>query len=242
MMQRAGLSLVLTVCAAIAASADVTIVQKVEGVGPVAEMTIKIKGDKARIDATPQMTSIVDGKSGEMINLMRDQKVAVRISAEKMKAAAEMVSKFDDNSKNAVAPKLQATGKKEVLNGFETEQYIYETPSFKAIYWIAPKYPEAASLLRQLQSLNSDAWAAGGTKMPDYRDFPGLPLKTEISMGNSDKVTSTVTSIKQQPLNEAEFAIPTDYKEMKSPDIEAMLGKEAAQPPTTPTKAPPKEP
>ena len=205
-----------------------------------AEMTIKIKGDKARIDATPQMTSIVDAKSGEMLNLMRDQKVAVRISPEKMKAAAEMVSKFDDKTQKAVAPKLQATGKKEILNGFETEQYVYDTPSFKATYWIATKYPDAASLLKQLQSLNSDAWAAGGTKMPDYRDFPGLPLKTEISMGNSNKVTSTVTSIKQDPLNEAEFAIPTDYKEMKSPDIGAMLGKDAAEPATTKTQ--PKEP
>ena len=128
MIKRIGLSLVLLACSKVITRADVTIVQKVEGVGPVAEMTIKIKGDKARIDATPQMTSIVDGKSGEMINLMKDQKVAVRISAEKMKAAAEMVSKFDDKSQRAAAPKLQATGKKEVLNGFETGQYIYETP------------------------------------------------------------------------------------------------------------------
>ena len=113
MIKRIGLSLVLLACSTVITRADVTIVQKVEGVGPVAEMTIKIKGDKARIDATPQMTSIVDGKSGEMINLMKDQKVAVRISAEKMKAAAEMVSKFDDKSQKAAAPKSACASRRE---------------------------------------------------------------------------------------------------------------------------------
>src|ERR1700704_446306 len=107
--------LLLGICLPLSASADLVIVQKVEGAGPVAGMTIKIKGDKARIDATPQMSTIIDGKTGEMINLMNDQKAAVRVSAEKMKAAAEMVSKFTDKNKNKSVekPKLTATGKKE---------------------------------------------------------------------------------------------------------------------------------
>jgi len=47
---------------------------------------------------------------------MNDQKAAVRVSAEKMKAAAEMVSKFTDKKKSAEKPKLAATGKKETVN------------------------------------------------------------------------------------------------------------------------------
>src|ERR1039458_6417742 len=76
------------------ARADLTIVQKVEGVGPVSEVTMKIKGDKARVDVNPKMTAIIDGKTGEMINLMHDQKVVMRMSAEKMKAAMEMARQF----------------------------------------------------------------------------------------------------------------------------------------------------
>jgi hypothetical protein len=37
-------------------------------------MTIKVKGDRARIDASPQITTIFDGRTGELINLLNDQK------------------------------------------------------------------------------------------------------------------------------------------------------------------------
>ena len=65
------LSVLLAACLILNARADLTIVQKVEGAGPVADMTVKIKGEKARIDATPQISTIIDGKTGEMINLMK---------------------------------------------------------------------------------------------------------------------------------------------------------------------------
>lgn len=180
------------------------------------------------------MTTIIDSQTGEMINLMKDQKAAVRVSAQKMKAAAEMVTKFDDKEKKEAVPKLTPTGKKETINGYETEQYVLETPSFKSVYWIAAKYPDAASILQQLQSLNSDKWSGRATKMPDYRDFPGVPLKTEISMANNQKITSTVISLKQDALSDAEFSIPADFKEMKSMDLEGVKGAGAGKPESTP--------
>jgi hypothetical protein len=221
----------LGVCLVITARADLTIVQKVEGAGPVADMTIKIKGDKARIDATPQISTIIDGKTGEMINLMNDQKAAVRLSAEKMKAAAEMVSKFTDKNENKSAekPKLAATGKKETVNGYETEEYVYEAPDLKATYWIASQYPDGAAILKELQSLKSEAWTASNAKMPDYRDFPGLPIKTVISVGGN-QITSTITSIRKDPVSDTEFSIPKDFQEIKTPEINSRLEGNAEKP------------
>ena len=219
----------LGLCLVINARADLTIVQKVEGAGPVADMTIKIKGDKARIDATPQISTIIDGKTGEMINLMNDQKAAVRVSAEKMKAAAEMVSKFTDKNKSAEKPKLAATGKKETVNGYETEEYVYEAPDLRATYWIASKYPDGAAILKELQSLKSEAWTASNAKMPDYRDFPGLPIKTVISVGGN-QITSTITSIRKDPVSDTEFSIPKDFQEIKTPEIGSLPGGKAKKP------------
>src|SRR5215831_19394687 len=54
-------------------------------------MTFKIKGDKMRIDASPKMTTIFDGKTGEVISLIHDQKTVVRISPERLKAVADML-------------------------------------------------------------------------------------------------------------------------------------------------------
>jgi hypothetical protein len=204
--------------------ADVTIVQRVEGAGPVAEMTIKIKGEKVRLDATPQISTIIDGTTGEMINLMKDQKTAIRLSPEKLKAASEMINKFTEKEKkeSAEQPKLRATGKKETINGYEAEEYVYEGPDMKATYWIAPGYPDGAAILKEMQTLKTDAWAPNLAKMPDYRDFPGLPIKTVISVGNN-QITSVVTAIKRDAINDAEFSIPQGFREVKAPEIGHLL-------------------
>jgi hypothetical protein len=210
----------------LSARADLTIVQKMEGVGPVSEMTMKIKGDKARVDISPKMTAIIDGKTGEMITLMHEQKMVVRMSAEKMKAAMEMAHQFsgkEEKKETAEKPKLSLSGKKEIISGYDTEEYVYETPKFKASYWIAAKYPDGAAILKQLQSVNPAIWKTANTHMPDYREFPGLPIRTVIS-SKGNQITSTLASVKQDPLNDTDFAVPKDYQEMKLPDMSGLLG------------------
>lgn len=197
------------------ARADLTIVQKVEGAGQNGDVTVKIKGDKERIDASSQPTRIIDGKTGEMTDLMNEKKSFVRISAEQMKAAAETINKFNGGAKPA-APKLTPSGKKETINGYETEEYVYQTPQFKASFWVASKYPDAANILKQLQTPIAGAWKPSNLGMPDYTDFPGLPLKTVISVGDNQVVT-TIMSIKKDALNATDFDIPKDFQELKKP-------------------------
>jgi hypothetical protein len=204
-------------------------VQKVEGLGRLSEMTIRIKDDKVKVDATPQVTSIIDGKTGEMLNLMNDQKKFMRISAEKAKAVAEMAQKFGDSKRVAEKPKLVPTGKKETINGNETEEYVCETPDFKARYWIATKYPDGAAILKQLQAMNPEAWGTQNKGLPDYRSFPGVPIKTIVSM-KGQEITTTLTSIKQDPIGAAEFSVPPGYAEM--PDFMAAPPAAASPSPT----------
>jgi hypothetical protein len=196
-------------------------------------MTIKVKGDKARIDAPPHMTAIFDGTTGELINLLNDQKTVVRISPDKMRAIADMVDKFSNSKAASQKPKLTPTGQKEVINGYDTEQYVYEGPDFKATYWIAPSYPNGAAVLAQLQSIKSEFWDAANTKMPDFRDFPGLPIQMRIlvgkqnaadkhgasSSGHPAEITSTITNISLDSIADSEFTVPADFKETKLPDI-----------------------
>jgi hypothetical protein len=221
----------------LSARADLTIVQKVEGTGSNNEMTMKLKGDKMRVDVGPQFTTIIDAKTGEMINLMNDQKKVVRISGEKVRAAMEMAQQFNSKSGKKETngkPNLIATGKKETINSYETEQYTWETPEFKATYWIAPKYPDGAAILKQLQTINPDMWKTSNTRMPDYREFPGLPIKTVLLIGGK-QITTTLTVIKQDALNDADFTIPKDYEEMKLPAMSSFLQQSATPPATAPS-------
>ena len=207
------------------ARADLTLVQKIEGAGALPEMTMKIKGDKVRIEATPEVTSIFDGKTGEMLNIMNNQKMVMRMSAEQAKAAAAMAG--NQLAAQGVKPgekvKVTATGKKEKINGHDTEEYVAETPAYKASYWVAKNYPQADSIMKQLQATSSQAWNSTGMGMPDFRDFPGLPIRTNVSMGGQNYVT-TITAVKMDPLPESDFVVPQGYQEMKMPNLDALMG------------------
>jgi len=196
-------------------------------------MTIKVKGDRARIDASPQVTAIFDGRTGELINLLNDQKTVVRISSDKMRAIADMLNKFSSNKAGSEKPRLTPTGQREMINGYDTEQYTCDGPDFKATYWIAPNYPNGAAVLAQLQSIKSEFWDAANTKMPDFRDFPGLPIRMRMIVGkenaagqhgagapgHSTEITSTVTGISLDSIADSQFRVPADFKETKLPDI-----------------------
>ena len=230
----AALYSVIALVPLVCARADLTIVQKIEGPGQNGEITVKIKGDKERMDAPSQPTRIIDGKTGEMTDLLNEKKSFIRISAQQMKAAAETINKFDDG-KQPSPHKLTPTGKKETINGYETEEFVYETPQFKASFWVATKYPDAADILKQMQAPVSGAWKPSNMGMPDYTDFAGLPLKTVISVGDS-QVATTIMSIKKDSISAAEFDIPKDFQELKKPldaappPVESPMSSPAATP------------
>ena len=214
-----------TVCLAFSATvccayADLTMIQKVEGTGPTVDMTIRIKDGKARMDSNPAFATIIDGKTGEVINLMLDQKKIVRISADKMKAVAEMVNKYNsaDKKDKDAKPTLVATGKNEKINGYDAEEYVYENSTFKATYWIAPLYPNGSAILKELEALNPQLWATAGMNLPDYRAFKGVPIKTIISAGGTN-MTTTLVSVKQDPIDAALFLPPKNFQEVKAPDL-----------------------
>ncbi len=227
-MKTAAYSVVLTISFLLSARADLTIVQKVERAGSAANVTIKLKSDKVRVEASPQVTTILDGKTGEVTNLMNDQKTVVHISADKVKAVANMIQKPNAKKEDAAKVKLTPTGQKETVNGYQTEQYTYDGPDFKATYWIASNYPDGAAILAQLQSVRSEFWNAANPGVPDYRDFPGLPIRTRMTtkQGQATKagesaaeITSTIISVNQNPISDNEFTVPSDFKETKLPDI-----------------------
>jgi hypothetical protein len=214
------------------AQADFTIVQNVESKGASSEITIKLKGDRIRMEATPQMTMIVDGKTGDTITLMNAQKKFIRIPGETTKAIAEMAAKY--GGATVEKPKFTATGKTRTINGFEAEEYVGETSTFKASYWIAPKFPDSAALLKQLQAVTPTAWSDLAKGMLDYRDLPGFPLRTQVRKGE-EELTCTVTAVRQDPLSDAEFAVPKDFQEMKMPNAKELSGERPkAAPPAKP--------
>lgn len=226
-MKALALSVVLAFGLSLPAQADFTIVQKVEAKGASTEMTLKIKGDRIRMEAAPQMTMIVDARTGDTITLMNAQKKFIRISGDTTKAIAEMAAKYGGTT--VEKPRFTATGKTKTINGFEAEEYVAETSTFKASYWIAPKFPDSAAILKQLQAVTPTAWNDLAKGVLDYRDLPGFPLKTHVKTGD-DEITCTVIAVKPDPLSDTEFMVPKDFQEVKMPNMKEISADQAAPP------------
>ena len=86
--------------------------------------------------------------------------------------------------------------------------------------------------MKQLQTIVPAAWNEIAKGMFDFRDFPGLPLRTVVKTDGKE-ITSTIISIKQDPLSEAEFSVPKDFQELKVPNLRESLLKKPAAPPST---------
>jgi len=216
------LSFVFLTGLCLSAHADFTIVQKVEGQkteGKTSanEITLKLKDDKVRMEATPQITMIVDGKTGDTITLMNAQKKFLRISGDKAKSIAELAAKY--GGATTEKPKLTATGKKMTINGYEADEYVGATKLFKAIYWIAPSFPDSGEIMKQLQAVIPTAWNDLAKGMMDYRDLPGFPLRTQVKTDDGE-ITCTLIAVKRDPLSDAEFVVPKDFQEMKMPNVQ----------------------
>ena len=211
------------------ARADLTIVQKVEGVGGTHEVTMKVKGDKARVEVRPEMSTILDAKSGEVINLFHEKKAVMRIPGEQAKAMAEMAKAFvKTEAPNQSVPK--PTGKTQTINGSETQEYVSDSPKYHATYWVATNYPDYQKILPQMELLRKGAFESIMKGMPDYHALPGLPLRTIVKVDDEPEITSTIESVSLAPLPASEFTVPADYREMKMPDINLHMPGQSPEP------------
>jgi hypothetical protein len=176
---------------------------------PPQEVTIKLKEGKVRCDMGAAMSTISIG--GDITMLMHPQKIA-------MKMPSSLGKSRHESSPTKSTP-LQATGRKEKINGFDTEEYVHENPAVKATMhlWIAKDVPDKAEIMRMLTAMQSPAMKqmaqAFGAVSPE--DYPGLPIRTEVEsnlMGKPSKTTVTLTSIKKEPVDDSVFVVPADYK------------------------------
>jgi uncharacterized protein DUF4412 len=198
--------------------ADLTLIQKVDAAGTTGEMTIKFKGDKIRIDPAPELSMITDSKTGDTVTLMHGEKKAMRISGDKMKAAAEMVKKLTPAKAAEQKAKLTPLGRKETVNGMPTEVFTAGTAVGKATYYIAMNYPDGPAIIQEMKAAQPSPFANPSSNIPDFRDLPGVPVKIEMDTVKGH-VVMTLISAKRDPIPNSVFDVPANYTDMKMPDL-----------------------
>jgi hypothetical protein len=216
---------ILALAFAATVHADLTITQELKQDAPGGAkgmdttLTMKVKGEKMRMDGIPQMSNIVDLKSGDVTSLIHAQKAVMTIPGATIKqmteARAQKTPKIDP-------PK--ATGKKETIGGFACEEYESTLNGAKIQIWLTKDLPDVEQTMKQISEMSANADPFQG--MLKDQKITGFPMRTVMEMPGAGKLTMTVLSVSKDPIADTDFAVPADYKPMSVPAMPGAPGGE----------------
>ena len=208
----------LTLAAVTALHADLTITQQLKqegapaGQGMDTTLTMKVKGQKMRMDGIPQMSNIVDLKTGEVTSLIHPQKAVMTIPGDTVKKMAEQRAAQD--------PKIdppKATGKKETISGYACEEYETTLNGAKIQLWLTKDVPAVEKVMKELSEVSAASDPFQG--MLKDQNISGFPMRTIMEMPGAGKLTMTVVALSEDPIPDGDFTVPSDYKPMAMPGM-----------------------
>jgi hypothetical protein len=207
---------VLLIAATAATKADLTIIQKTEGTLNSGQLTLRIKGDKARTDIAPQITMLTEMSSGDSTTINHNAKTYMRIPGTEAAKLRAMAADLKPGA-TADAPKLTNTGRKEKIENRECEIFTWGVGNLQVTDWIARDYPNWQPILAELVRFqNAGLGAAAQPLMPALDQFPGMVMKREMTLKGT-KTTSTLLSVSDAALDAKLFELPEGYREQPAP-------------------------
>ena len=210
-----------------AAMADLTVVQNLETSAMPAEsgkgstMTMKMKGQKARIDFSDQLiSSIVDLKSKKLFFLDHKQNQIMVMPLEFVQSMLELSAPETAAGQDKSA--IRKTGKVQTINGYTCEEYAGASGDGMTIRcWIANA--SEASEMEPFRVYAQDAFKA--TSFGGLAAMKGLIVRSESTvLTNAKPVTSRteLQSLSKAPIADAVFSLPADYTVMGMPALPAL--------------------
>ena len=196
--------------------ADFVIKETVQNLGRSQDVTIKLKDNYCRIDANPETTALLDTESGVTTLLLHQTKMFLKVKADELGAEGNAIKKLlSQQAGNDETVDFQPTGKKEQINGYDTDEFTGKIGGIPITVQVAKDFPNYQAILSALYAAQN----APGLNLfralsipPDK--YPGMPIRTTMQLlGQS--VVMTVESVEQPTLNESEFVIPEGYTELK---------------------------
>ena len=227
--------LAISFIAGSALHADLTLEQKIEGASQKGNIVTRVKGDKFRLDmpggpAGP-LSTIVDIKSGDVITLVHDKKIAINRTGAQIRQAQEARDRQAGGvpAKKSEPPKPRATGLTEHVGDYEAEIYTLSVDDSTETLWLVKDYPNFESIREHLQRVGkASPTGANRSATVDAASLPGLLVKRQKERGGQ-KMTNTLTTAKQDAIEDSVFETPADYRETTQPNPPAL-------PPATPAK------
>ncbi len=194
--------------------ADWVVMQKATTDGQTQEISIKIKGDKTRMDIGQQMSMVADGAAANMVMLMHAQKMMMKMDAESLKSMMAMAGGALGGTEPAAKP--VATGQKEKVGGYDCEIYTWSGKLGTGKFWVAKDFKGYEELNAAQDKMMKAMGNPAASLSPQASDFNGMVIKSDMTMMGKSSVSELV-SAKEEPVDAAVFTLPADYQEMKMP-------------------------
>lgn len=196
--------------------ADWVVVQKTTTNGQTMEGKMQIKETLFRADQGDQMSVIVNSAKGSAVMLMHPQKMMMKLDGEPFKRMMTMAAAVASGSRPVEKPK--ATGEKEKVGDYQCEIYTWSGKIGSGKFWVTSDFKGYQELNAASDKLMQAMGNQAAALAPKASDFPGMVVKSEgQAMGQT--VTTELVSAKEEPVDDAVFALPEGYSEMAMPAL-----------------------
>ena len=181
--------------------------------------SLKLHGDKMRLDQPENSLSvIVDLKTRDSITLITTNKTYLRKFGSEVRWEMEEDQKFTHgtNDLDALPASPVDTGKSELVSGRAAEIYTWSgARGLKVTLWVATNFPNYDAIRTELAKLDRfNDTGPHRNAQPELSLLPGMVLKSEGTY-RRHTTTTTLVSVKVEPVDPALFELPKDYSPWK---------------------------
>lgn len=183
------------------------------------EMNImQIKGDKVRMDIGEVekgqgLSVVTNGVSGSVVTLIHHSKSMFKTDEESRKG---MMARDGGAMRESMpAVKIVATGQKEKVGTYDCEVYTWSSQGGSGKFWFAEDFPGYQQINAAMEKVHRYDVPHNFALYPQPSDFPGMLIKSEMTMMGISGVTELVLA-KEATVNESTFALPEDYQEVET--------------------------
>lgn len=200
--------------------ADLVLEQQSTDADHTEHTTLKLHGDKMRMDEPGEYFSvIVDLNTRDSISLFTNIKKYLKRSGAEIRQQMEKGKQASTNDLTAPPAPAVDTGNSATVNGLKTEIYTWQGANgLVETLWVATNFPDYAAIKPELVKLDKfNTTGPHSNAQPPLSSLPGMVIKSE-SLFKGHNTTTTLESVKLEPVAPSVFELPSDYTLYQFPE------------------------
>jgi len=204
--------------------ADLTMVQEIENFddkdsGHKEQFVLQISGNRVRLDVGQMMSSIMLKEKKITYSILHEsQQYTVLPHAQA--GGTGVTPQGGTSTKTMEKPTLEATGKKEKINGYACRQVLSKDKAGTVIeIWLSEDAMDIKTFLKEFQNFGESSISQMLADLEKHPELRGVPIRVVQYEGPKMRMRSTVKRLDTGKVPDSAFEVPAGYAEIKLPDM-----------------------